>query len=206
MGQTEALYQIADEMRGIANLGRYYSKDTYDLERYSNLLALSAQLIAVIEQRDSNEILPQFEDLLYHLSPLSGAEFALFQEERLLLIKRHDNGLWAIPGGAVEINETPAETAVRELWEEVQVRGQVTQFLGFFDSRLWGSHLKVHLIHHVFMGELMEGEPQTTEEAQAVGFFAEEELPPLAPGHLERVPVIFKLFRGELPLPYFDKP
>lgn len=206
MGRTEALYQIADEMRGMANMGRYFAKDPYDLERYGKLLALSARLIGVIEQRDAAEILPQFEDLLFHVTPLSGAEFAAFQDGKLLLIKRHDNGLWAVPGGAVEMGESPAETAVRELWEEVQVRGKVTQFLGIFDSRLWGSATKVQLFYHSFMGEILEGTPQTTNEAHDVGFFAEAELPPLAPGHLERIPTLFKLFREELPIPYFDKP
>lgn len=205
MSQTEALYQIADELRGIANQGRYYAENAYDQERYARLLALSARLIGVIEQRDPTEILPRFEELLYHVTPLSGVEFAAFQDGKLLLIRRHDNGLWAIPGGAVEMGETPAQAAVRELWEETQVRGKVTQFLGLFDSRLWGSLLKVQLFHHLFAGEI-EGEPQKTAEATAVGFFAESELPPLSPGHDRRVPLIFKLHRGELPIPYFDTP
>lgn len=206
MSQTQELYQIADEMRGIANLGRYYSTDAYDQERYAQLLALSARLIGVIEQRDATEILTHFEELLYHVTPLSGAEFAVFQEDKLLLIKRHDNGLWAIPGGAVEMGEAPAETAVRELWEEVQVRGKITQFLGLFDSRLWGSATKVQLFYHSFMGEITEGTPQTTNEAHDVGFFTENALPPLSPGHLERIPLIFQLYRGELPILYFDNP
>ncbi|MBX3055069.1 MAG: NUDIX hydrolase N-terminal domain-containing protein [Anaerolineae bacterium] len=206
MNSTEALYQIADEMRGIANLGRYFTKDPYDQARYAQLLALSARLIGVVEQRDPEEILPHFEDLLYHLTPLSGAEFVAFQEGKLLLIKRHDNGLWAVPGGAVEMGETPAETAVRELWEEVQVRGQVTQFLGLFDSRLWGSRIKLQLLHHLFLGEIVDGTPQPTAEATDVGFFTEYDLPPLSPGHAQRIPIIFQLVRGELPIPYFDSP
>jgi len=204
MSQTAELYQIADEMRGIANQGRYFTKDPYDQERYAKLLALSARLVGAIEQRDPNEILPYFEDLLYHATPVSGAEFVAFQDGRLLLIRRHDNDLWAIPGGAMDMGETPAETAVRELWEETQLRGKVTQFLGLFDSRIWGSRIKVHLLHHVFLGEIIEGEPQPTLEATAVGFFAEDDLPPLSPGHDRRIPLIFKLQRAELPIPYFD--
>lgn len=206
MEQTEAFYQIADELRGIANLGRYYAQDAYDQERYAKVLALSARLIGVVEQRHPDEILPRFEDLLFHLTPLAGAEFAAFQDGKLLLIKRHDNGLWAVPGGAVEIGETPAETAVRELWEEVRVRGKVTQFLGLFDSRLWGSRIKVHLLHHLFLGEIVAGTPQPTAEATEVGFFAADDLPPLSPGHAERIPLIFDLVRGNHPVPYFDKP
>ena len=204
MSQTETLYQIADEMRGIANFGRYYSRDPYDQERYAQLLSLSARLIGVLEQRDPDEILPHFEDLLFHLTPISAAETAVFRDDKLLLMKRHDNGLWAVPGGAMNIGETPAETAVRELWEETQVKGKVTKLLGVFDSRYWGFGSKVQLLGYVFQAEILEGDPQPTAEATDVGFFNANELPPLAPAHVRRVPLIFKLYRGELPVPFFD--
>jgi 8-oxo-dGTP diphosphatase len=36
----------------------------------------------------------------------------------------HPN-VWGLPGGAVEEGETPAEAAVRELWEEASIRPSV---------------------------------------------------------------------------------
>lgn len=39
-------------------------------------------------------------------------------EGRILLHRRSDNDLWSIPGGAMEIGESIAETAVRETREE----------------------------------------------------------------------------------------
>jgi hypothetical protein len=41
-------------------------------------------------------------------------------------------------------------------------------------------------------------------ESLDVGFFSEDQLPELSPGHDARVPFIFKLYRGEVPVPYFD--
>ena len=37
-----------------------------------------------------------------------------------------------------------------------------------------------------------------------MGFFSENDLPDLSPGHVGRVPMAFKLARGDLPVPYFD--
>ena len=37
---------------------------------------------------------------------------------RLLLVQNRDDGSWTTPGGAVEIDETPATAVVREVWEE----------------------------------------------------------------------------------------
>ena len=43
----------------------------------------------------------------------------LFNDEgKVLLQKRGDSGKWGFPGGAIELGETPEETAVRELKEE----------------------------------------------------------------------------------------
>ena len=48
-----------------------------------------------------------------HVSPLIGAEAAVFRDNRLLLIKRHDNKLRAVPGGKVDVGETLKEAAIR---------------------------------------------------------------------------------------------
>jgi 8-oxo-dGTP pyrophosphatase MutT (NUDIX family) len=47
--------------------------------------------------------------------------------------------------GTIELNESPADAAVRELWEEAGVRGTVAQDLGIWDSgrrhQFWSFHL-----------------------------------------------------------------
>lgn len=37
---------------------------------------------------------------------------------RLLLVRQRDGGVWSTPGGAMEPDETPADAAAREAWEE----------------------------------------------------------------------------------------
>jgi ADP-ribose pyrophosphatase YjhB (NUDIX family) len=37
---------------------------------------------------------------------------------RLLLVRQRDGGVWSTPGGSMEFDETPADAAVREAWEE----------------------------------------------------------------------------------------
>ena len=44
----------------------------------------------------------------------------------LMVMHRHqDEEWWCLPGGAIEVGESPDEAALRELWEECQVRGTV---------------------------------------------------------------------------------
>ena len=49
-------------------------------------------------------------------------------------------------------------------------------------------------------------EPHPTAEATEVAFFGPDDLPSLTPGRVRRVPVVFRLLRGELPVPYVDLP
>lgn len=57
MSLTEELYQIADELRAVACLGRLFAKSHYDAENYERVLAASARLVAVVEQRSPDEVL-----------------------------------------------------------------------------------------------------------------------------------------------------
>ena len=138
------------------------------------------------------------------VSPLSTVDAVVVREGRILLIKRHDNGLWALPGGLVEVNQTLTEAALRELEEETGIQGHIIRLLGIFDSRLWESQEKVHLHHTIFLVDGAEQLPKATQEAVEVGFFGDEELPALSPGHHRRVPFIFKLLRGEAEIPHID--
>ena len=45
-------------------------------------------------------------------------------EGKILLHRRSDNDLWALPGGAMEIGESISETIVREVKEETGLRSE----------------------------------------------------------------------------------
>jgi len=59
--------------------------------------------------------------------------FILDESGRLLMIRRTDNDLYAIPGGAQEVGETISQTVVREVREEtgVTVDGLLAVSSGF---------------------------------------------------------------------------
>jgi 8-oxo-dGTP pyrophosphatase MutT (NUDIX family) len=51
---------------------------------------------------------------------------------RVLLIQRSDNGDWALPGGAHDLGERIADTAVRETKEETGLDVEVTGIIGIY--------------------------------------------------------------------------
>lgn len=203
----DTIYQAIDELRAISSAGLYYSKDEYDKERYQHVLSIALRLLASLEERPFEQVKREFvEDNWLHMSPACGAEALIVNENKIMLIKRSDNGLWAVPGGLVDVGETLAEAAVRELWEETGIHARVIKLLGIFDSRLWHSKTKAHLFHAIFLVETADFAAKTSLEATEIGFFREDDLPPLSYGHEHRVPLLFKILRGEIPAPFFDLP
>ena len=199
------MYLIADELRAIANLGLRFAESQYDRERSERVLAASARLVAALDRRSPDEVLLQFQDNLDHVSPIVGSNAVVFRDGRVLLIRREDDGLWALPGGLADVGETQAEAAERELLEEANVRGGAIQLLGIFDSRLNRSRSKYQVYSAMFLIEALDAQPQAGPETTDVGFFAEGELPDLSGTHRVLVPLAFKLCRGEVPIPYFDR-
>jgi ADP-ribose pyrophosphatase YjhB (NUDIX family) len=53
---------------------------------------------------------------------------------RLLLIRRTDNDLYAIPGGALELGETLTQTVQREVMEETGIAVNVTGLIGVYSD------------------------------------------------------------------------
>jgi ADP-ribose pyrophosphatase YjhB (NUDIX family) len=61
---------------------------------------------------------------------------AFIQDEQgqLLLIRRTDNDLYAIPGGALELGETLTQTVQREVMEETGIAVKVTGMIGIYSD------------------------------------------------------------------------
>lgn len=54
------------------------------------------------------------------------------EDGRILLIRRSDNGLWALPGGAMDVGEYLADAAVREVREETGLDVEIVGILGTY--------------------------------------------------------------------------
>ena len=56
------------------------------------------------------------------------------KSQRVLLMKRVDNGLWGIPSGHVEPGETVEEAIIREISEETGLKVKVNQLIGVYSD------------------------------------------------------------------------
>lgn len=144
------------------------------------------------------------------ITPLVGCDVFVPDEtgERVLLIRRSDNGFWALPGGCQDLGETPAECACRECAEETGYTVRPVRLLGVFSSRRyefvhypWKDNEFTHLL---FLAAVVAGEARLSAETSEVAFFTENDLPPLSDGHAPRIAHGFRALRESGLPPYFE--
>jgi ADP-ribose pyrophosphatase YjhB (NUDIX family) len=99
----------------------------------------------------------------------------------ILLIRRTDNGNWAVPGGAVDLGESVAQAGVRETLEESGIECDITGLVGIYsDPR--------HVILYTSNGEARQefsivltaratgGEPTRSQESSEVRWVPRKDL------------------------------
>jgi len=111
-------------------------------------------------------------------------------EGRVLLV-RHVEGRWMLPGGVVDPGERPADAARRECWEEAGVVVEPTRIAGVYGGpehhTTYANGDNAAWIVTVFDAEIREGEPHAhDDETQDVGWFAPAELDALEIGEATR--------------------
>ena len=99
---------------------------------------------------------------------------------RILLV-RHVEGRWQLPGGAVDPGETPAEAARRECMEEIGCVVEVDRIAGVYGGReyrvTYANGDDAAWVATIFDGRIVSGEPAPSDdETIDVGWFAPDAL------------------------------
>jgi ADP-ribose pyrophosphatase YjhB (NUDIX family) len=111
---------LLDSVQAIARTGLTYASDPYDLERYTKLLELAERGYAETLEVPADAVRALLARDLGYVTTKVGADAAIFDDhERILLVHRSDDDLWGLVSGWVDAGETPSETVVREVMEEV---------------------------------------------------------------------------------------
>ncbi|HHY96629.1 MAG TPA: NUDIX hydrolase [Acholeplasma sp.] len=85
----------------------------------------------------------------------------IYQDGKILLQKRKDNGFWAIHGGAMELGETIDECLVREVKEEIGLVPKTYRFFKNYSGRdfmyQYPNKDIVYIVEHVYIIETFDG-------------------------------------------------
>lgn len=200
---AEQIALWADRLRDISAMGLHFSKNIHDEEAFRAVQTIAMEMLALATGETVEHMEPLRTSVFSRPTPIATGDAAVIDDEgRILLIKRADNGQWAMPGGALEVGETPAEGVVRETLEETGVSCRAVSLIGVFDSRLCGTTSPHHLYQFIFLCEpLKKGEPEQPSHAFEVldaDWFPEDGLPDVIdPGHVTRIPEAFRVWHGD---------
>jgi 8-oxo-dGTP diphosphatase len=117
----------------------------------------------------------------YPEAPIVGVGAIVIKDQQVLLVCRANDpnrGQWSIPGGTVELGETLAQAAAREVWEECQVKIEAGEVVSTFDliRRDAQGRIRYHFVLLDLAARYISGEPVAATDALEVRWVTAAEL------------------------------
>ena len=208
---AQKLAMCADILRDCVAEGLHFTTTPYELNRWHRTQDVTLELLALASARPLEELEPLRAKLFVQPSPFSAGDGAVIDDTgRMLLIRRADNGLWAMPGGGLEVGETPAQGVVREVLEETGVACEPVALIGVYDSRYCGTPSFYQLYQFSFLCRPLPDAKEVklashAHEVKDVQWFSEHELPEdIDPSHVKRIAEAFRVWHGDMRA-FFDR-
>jgi ADP-ribose pyrophosphatase YjhB (NUDIX family) len=169
-------------LQSLAQNGLTYCKDPYDEQRYNELRAIAAEIMAAgAGLNESASVLAGFKFEEGYATPKVDIRAAVFDADRILLVKERSDGFWTLPGGWADVGDSPSLAAVREVKEESGFDVIAKKLAAVYDR---DKHDHPPIQHHVFklffLCELRGGSATESVETSGVDFFEQGDLPPLS--------------------------
>ncbi len=216
-----ALHRWSETLASIAKTGLGFTDNNFEAERYEEILAVAADIRVAADElsiehhgldrvaadelkaswlRNVGSGVPGYVTPKVAIGAVVGDD-----DGRLLLIQRADSGVWLYPTGWADVGYSPAEVAVKEVWEETGIKSEVVDMLGVHDGMRLG-FTRIPLYSVVFHLRAIGGDLKPHPlECTDVGWFAEGELPEPMYATERWAPRAFAAIRGEsLPVEFDD--
>ncbi len=189
MGDTRTsveadLLHIGQRLADTAQNGLTYGNDDFDLQRYTDIQKLTAELLACISSQSPVDLTEILAAEAGYSTPKVDVRAGVFDTEgRILLIQDPRTELWAPPGGWCDAGESTAQAVVKEVREEAGLTVEPRKLVAALDRDTQGhqppllfSVLKMYYLCDV----IADGGVPDPLETLAIGWFCIDELPPLS--------------------------
>lgn len=173
----------ARKVQAVAQTGLAFTQDIYDRGRFQELQELAAELVAAELEIPLGEAKSFWKGDDGYATPKVDVRGAVFKDDQVLLVRERSDGKWTMPGGWVDVNDSPSDAVVREIFEESGYRAKALKLAALVDRNRHPHPPSVHHIYKLFfLCEITGGSPATSDETDGVDFFPINALPELSIG------------------------
>jgi ADP-ribose pyrophosphatase YjhB (NUDIX family) len=207
------LLRWAESLAGIARTGLGFTKSLYEKERFEEVLKVAADIrAAALEEAESDALFEEWlasvgDGIAGYVTPKVAVGAVVANDGgEILLTQRSDSGVWLYPVGWADVGYSPAEVAVKEVYEETGIEVEPVSLIAVFDGlRLGFARVPLYsLVFHCRMvGGELTGHPL---ETRAVGFYGWDTLPQPLAGGARWLDTAFAAIAGESRPCDFDRP
>ncbi|MCP2622699.1 NUDIX hydrolase [Mycolicibacterium smegmatis] len=183
---SDLIRRQALTLLAVAQNGLTFAHDPFDRQRYTQVRRAAEELMTLIADGDIEQLRAAFSVDTGYMTPKVSVRGAIFNsEEELLLVQERADRLWTLPGGWCDVLESPAQAVAKEVREEAGLIVDVDKLVAVLDSdrhRPSRQPAPLFHVHKLFFLCRERGRvPADLTETSAIGWFALDRLPPLAP-------------------------
>jgi ADP-ribose pyrophosphatase YjhB (NUDIX family) len=208
------LIRWSESLAGIARTGLAFTQSLYEQERFEEVLHVAGDIRAAAETGvdiDVDDYVAEWmrnvgSGVAGYVTPKSAVGAIVYDEQgRILLVQRADSGIWLYPTGWADVGYSASEVAVKEVLEETGITCVAEGVVAVLDGMRMGL-TRIPLYSIVFLCRATGGElnPHPL-ETRDVGWFHEDELPPMTVGVGQWGKHAFAAIRGEAVGVLFDQ-
>ncbi len=195
---TPKWLEWAQRLQAIAQSGLHYTQNPFEIERYEAVREIAVEIMAVHSDASPESLRALFAHEEGHATPKVDVRGAVFRDDTILLVRERVDGRWTLPGGWVDVGESPSQAVEREVFEESGYRTRAVKLLAVYDRNKHDHPPHpFHIYKLFFLCELTGGDPSPSAETDSVAFFPEDALPELSMGRVtpEQIHRLFEHYR-----------
>jgi hypothetical protein len=133
MATEPHLWVLARKLQATAQTGLEFNTNHYDRERYELIAKIAAELMASHCDTPVATFQKLFGEQSGYATPKVDVRAAAFRDGNILLVREAADGLWTMPGGWADVNDSPREAVEREVWEESGFRSKAKKLAAVYD-------------------------------------------------------------------------